>query len=294
MDLINTPIAINELTDNLFIEKKIKVYMIRLDEIHPVVSGNKIFKLHYFLEACETLPNPEIITYGGRYSNHLLASAYAASRYHIPITGMVKGEIKEWTPTLLKCREYGMQIQFVSNAEYRKNTGKEIIRDNRIIIPEGGYHPLGARGASLIMEKLTHLRPTDIICATGTATTIAGLMQRSKEGQKIISVPAVKNFTDSADRLRFLEVKNTKRVEVWQEFHFGGFARYNTTLIHFMNEFYKLHGIPLDFVYTAKMMFGVYEKIKSGFFPGGSIIACIHTGGLQGNVSIRDQLLFDV
>lgn len=290
---INRQIPFYELTDTLFRQNGLKVFIIRLDTIHTVVSGNKIFKLHYFIKECLEKGNTEIRTYGGAYSNHLIAAAFAAKEYKIPITGIVRGEIPSvFTDTLQKCIEYGMTLEFVSRNEYQ-SLKYEDSPDSRIsIIPEGGYHPLGALGASLIIEKLSPISPTHVVTAAGSATTTAGLLIGSDSSTSIISVAVLKNCTDMGKRMDYLSAgRFISRLCQW-DYPFGGFAKYSDELLLFMNSFYDKHGVPLDFVYTAKMMYGVLDKIKEGYFPEGSRIACLHTGGLQGNCSIQKHLIY--
>lgn len=142
------------------------------------------------------------------------------------------------------------------------------------------------------MDQLDLLQPDYIINSVGSATTLAGLLSKNSLA-RIIAVPALKNMTDIPERLTHLQIDNNP-YDVWSDYHFGGFGKYSPELISFMNEFYLQHHIPLDFVYTAKMMLAVMEKISENYFERGSTIVCLHTGGLQGNVSIMDQLIFDV
>ena len=289
---ITKQIPYNELNDILF-QQRVKVFIIRLDSIHPIVSGNKIFKLHYFIKECLKKENPSIITYGGAWSNHLIAAAYAAKEYHIPITGIVRGEAPSvLSETLQKCIEYGMQLQFVSRKDYRALRYEDSPDPAITIIPEGGYHPIGAAGASLIVDKISPISPTHIVTATGSATTTAGLLIGSDTNTSVVSVAVLKNYHDLHQRIHYLSAgKFIDRLQQW-DYHFGGFAKYTDELISFMNSFYEKYVIPLDFVYTAKMMYGVLDKIKEGYFPEGSVIACLHTGGLQGNISIQKHLVF--
>lgn len=281
-----------------FEEKKVQLTIARLDKLHPVVSGNKLFKLHYFLKEA-TASHKKILTFGGAYSNHLVATAYAANELGIPAIGLVRGEKPpEESHTLQLCRKYGMHLEFIPRTEY-KNIHEpyflnQIQNDHGecIIIPEGGYHPLGAKGASLIMERLHIKDPTHICVPVGTATTLAGLLSGAKEKQQIIGFPVLKNLTDIGSRISWLIGKNyLDKLKIIDEYHFGGYAKATNELISFMNVFYKDHQVPLDFVYTAKMMFGTMIKIGLRYFPEGSNIICLHTGGLQGNNSLQNDTL---
>ena len=292
MPQIDLTSPINRLSHSTFSEKEVSVFMIRLDQIHPHISGNKLYKLYYFLQQCLQMEKPSLVTFGGPYSNHLAACAFAAQLYHIAATGIVRGERPDIiSPTLQFCEQCGMQLQFVSRAVY-KDVRYSFNQTDSVVIPEGGYHTTGIKGASLIMDQIQHLKPSHIITPVGSATTMAGLLLKVSSS-KIIAVPALKKITDIPQRLAYLQVNNLPH-DIWNDFHFGGFGKHTPELISFMNEFYKEHNIPLDFVYTAKMMYGVMEKIQQDYFEKGSIIACIHTGGLQGNSSIQNQIIFDV
>jgi len=272
------------------IAQNLQLFVARLDKIHPTVSGNKLFKLHYFLEMAAA-KNKKIITYGGAWSNHLLATAYAANTYGLQSIGIVRGEQPATESlTLQGCQHYGMQLQFESRDFYKEHsnigTHHLIETTDSIIIPEGGFHSLGAKGARLIRDKM-NLVPTHVCVAVGTATTLAGLLLAAK-GEKVVAFPILKNMHDIYDRIAILtnNIPLQNLVVNNEEYHFGGYAKHSNKLFDFMNAFYLNHNIPLDFVYTAKMMYGVIDQLQKGFFPEGSKIICLHTGGLQGNRSL--------
>ena len=287
----------DELEDDLFIKNKLKVFIARLDKIHPIISGNKLFKLHYFIEAALKSSHKTIITYGGAFSNHLLASAYACKLYGIKCIGIVRGERPEnLSHTLIQCQEYGMELFFIPRDIYRNISQTEIpefllptVRE-AVVVAEGGYCPQGAIGASLIMDKIEKINATHICAAVGTATTISGLLMEAKPNQQIIGIPVIKNMKDINERV-FLLTGHRYEPTIFEDYSFGGYAKKTEELISFMNAFYTKHKIPTDFVYTAKMMYGVMDKIKKGFFPPLSRIVCLHTGGLQGNQSLAKDVL---
>ena len=297
IDLKN--IQSDELENIALTKKNIKVFVVRLDLLHPVVSGNKIFKLHYFLEAGMQAQHKTLLSFGGAFSNHLLATAFASKTNGLKSIGIVRGEKPEnLSLTLQQCQDFGMQLHFISRQEF-KNAGDEDFVNrlkakfgNCIVIPEGGYHPMGAMGASLIPGLLKNKETTHICTATGTATTLAGLLLSAREYQQVIAVPVLKNMTDIEDRVyQLTHVKKYNNLQILDGYHFGGYAKKNGELINFMNEFYKQYCIPTDFVYTGKLMFAVQDKINAGFFPPGSRIICLHTGGLQGNRSLAPGTL---
>lgn len=291
-------IAIDVLKSGMLEDKRLTLQIARLDEIHPVVSGNKLFKLHYFLaEALKT--KQTVVTFGGAYSNHLAATAFACQQAGLESFGIVRGEASPaLSPTLQECRRNGMQLIFVSREQYSAISHKTDLINfpglpaNPLVIPEGGYHPMGARGAALIMDKLSKTKADFIVAAVGTATTIAGLLQETSPVQQIIAVPVLKNLADIHQRVAYLNNdRHYTNLEVWGDYHFGGYAKKSPQLISFMNDIYKDYVLPTDFVYTAKMLFAVMDKIKNNFFPAGSSILCLHTGGLQGNRSLPQGTL---
>lgn len=282
-----------QLVSPVFSDRKIKLSVARLDKLHPEVSGNKLFKLQYFLQEAMSTSEKRIITFGGAYSNHLVATAYACSSLGIKCIGIVRGEERHSdSHTLQSCRDLGMELRFVSRSDYKKIATPDFIEELKItygmstIIPEGGYHSLGAKGASLIMQKLIGQDATHVCVPVGTATTLAGLLSGAN-CEQVIGVPVLKNMNDLTARIRELTgIDNPQRLEIFDEYHFGGYARVSPALIDFMNVFFAAYKIPLDFVYTAKMMFGIIDKVSDGYFAEGSHIICLHTGGLQGNKSL--------
>jgi len=287
--------VIEELHDDLFLQKQVKVAVLRLDKIHPLVSGNKIFKLQYFLQEALEYDHKTILSFGGAYSNHLAATAYACKSLQLKSIGIVRGEKPEnLSHTLQQCITDGMQLKFISREEYDKKETLNFIKSIKnefgdcIIIPEGGYHPLGAKGASLIMNLLKEKDFTHICTASGTATTLAGLLMAANPGQAIISIPVLKGITDTAERIKYLTGKQavTENLKILPNYHFGGYAKKNDQLIEFMNQCWLQHQLPLDYVYTAKMFYAVVDSVKNNYFEKGSEIICLHTGGLQGNKSL--------
>ncbi len=291
-------IAIDELSSGFLQEKQVTLLVARLDNIHPVVSGNKLFKLHYFLEEAGRNKRP-IVTFGGAYSNHLAATAFACREAGLKCAGVVRGEKPgRLSPTLEHCIANGMELHFVSRQHYTEISGSDRLPAfaglpaDAVVVPEGGYHPTGAKGASLIMDTVNRANADVVITAVGTATTFAGLLQKIMPGQRIIGVPVLKNLDDLEQRMQYLNgEKAYTKFETWNEYHFGGYAKKTPGLTSFMNATYRNYGIPTDFVYTAKMLFGVMDKIKNNYFRAGARILCVHTGGLQGNSSLAPGTL---
>ena len=281
--------------NELLKERDISLTIARLDQLHPHVSGNKLFKLCYFAEACLQTSHKTLLTFGGAYSNHLVATAFFCRQSGIRSIGIVRGERPAiLSHTLEQCISFGMELHFISREMYRNIdgniTGLKTQFGEFTLVPEGGYDAAGAEGASLICQLLDDEKATHICTAAGTATTVAGLMKGTKNAA-VIAIPAIKNMTDIPERIKFLTDSNTALPVVFGEYHFGGYAKYDQALIRFMNDFYSRYNVPLDFVYTAKMMYAVTDKIKKGYFGNGSRIVCLHTGGLQGNASLPEGSL---
>ncbi len=286
---------IEELHDDLFLQKQVSVSVLRLDKIHPLVSGNKIFKLHYFLQQVIASAHKTILTFGGAYSNHLAATAFACKSFSLKSIGIVRGERpKQLSATLLQCIADGMQLKFVSRQEYNRKEHDDFIADLKaefgecIIVPEGGYHPLGAKGAALIFDLIKDKDFTHIALASGTAATLAGLLIAAKPEQIIISIPVLKGIIDNKEKIKQLTSMpdEPENLEILDGYHFGGYAKKDNELIEFMNQCWLRYRLPLDFVYTGKMFYAIMDSIKTGKFSPGSKILCVHTGGLQGNKSL--------
>ncbi|MFT3981022.1 MAG: pyridoxal-phosphate dependent enzyme [Ferruginibacter sp.] len=269
-------------------KKNITLHIARFDLLHPVVSGNKFYKLYYFLEKAVTLPTTHLQTYGGAYSNHLVATAYAAQAAGISCTGIVRGERPaSLSAALLDCESYGIELSYISREQYASECLHYEAGDQLLSIPEGGYHPLGAKGAALMYDDAALQEATHICLAAGTATTLAGLLQKAKPEQDMIAVPVLKGFHDMQERLAFLNGKpDYPNLHIWNDYHFGGYAKKDNRLLEFMNHLYETYELPTDMVYTSKLLYAVFDQLNRNYFPPGSRIICLHTGGLQGNRSL--------
>ncbi len=295
-DVQNLEVIISDIYDDIWLKKNISLSLLRLDLIHPVISGNKFFKLYYFLKKAIEL-NLKIITFGGAYSNHLAAAAAACNLYNLQSVGIVRGEESPaLSPTLLYCLQQNMHLEFISRTNYRQKDEDKFQKSlqsrygDHILIPEGGFSAEGVNGAAEIYRFISNSY-THICCSAGTVTTLAGLIQAASHSQQVIGFSALKN-PDFKERLTCL-LNNTlpENYGFIDKYHFGGYAKKTNELIDFMNIFYQDHSIPLDFVYTGKMMYGVTDMIKQNYFAKNSRIICVHTGGLQGNTSLKPGAL---
>lgn len=295
-------VVTEDLQDDLFAQKGISVSVLRLDKIHPLVSGNKLFKLHYFLQDALLAMHKPVITFGGAYSNHLAATAFACKWLQLKSVGIVRGEQPAvLSSTLRQCMRDGMQLKFVSRQAYAlKSTAKFLTAIETEfgachIIPEGGYHHLGAKGAAHIMDLVPANVYSHICLPVGTATTLAGIMLAAAQGQKVIGTEILKGITDNKERIMELSAIKPDfcQLQLLKDYHFGGYAKKTPHLIKFINSCWLHYNLPLDFVYTAKMLYSVFDCIKKDNFEKGSKILCLHTGGLQGNKSLPlNTLLF--
>jgi 1-aminocyclopropane-1-carboxylate deaminase len=282
-----------------FRANELQVDVLRLDKIHPEVSGNKWFKLKYYLEKARVENKQKLISFGGAYSNHLLAVAVAAKMNGFSSQGFVRGEESVFiSHTMSVAKEYGMQLEFLSRTTYneKKNSllsGELDAGPDEVQIPEGGAGPEGLRGAEEILSLFPRYRYSHICTAMGTGTTLAGLANSIDPHQKIIGVSVLKGTKDFGPMdISWLRNKRTlENVQLIHSDHFGGYAKYTVPLLEFMNETFLSSGIPTDFVYTGKLFYSVVRMAAAKMFPPGSRILVLHTGGLQGNRSLAPGML---
>jgi 1-aminocyclopropane-1-carboxylate deaminase len=269
--------------------------------IHPFVSGNKFRKLKYNLEEAKKLGFSTLLTFGGAYSNHIAATAYAGKQAGLNTIGVIRGEelvdkIEE-NPTLRFAKKNGMAFHFVSREEYRTKGEHEFL--NRLqnqfgefyMLPEGGTNALAVKGCEEILKKEDSIYDF-ICCAVGTGGTISGIINSSQSHQKVLGFPALKGDFIRNDIRKFAQQKNW---DIITDYHFGGYGKINADLISFINRFKAKYGIPLDPIYTGKMMYGIFDLMAKDFFPKESKILAIHTGGLQGiegmNIRLKQKNL---
>lgn len=290
-------IATQSIRKPLHTTMDINVEVLRLDLIHPVISGNKWFKLKYHIQAALLENKKGIVTFGGAYSNHLAATAVVCSEKNLSSAGIIRGEQTfPENESIRIMREAGMHLIYISRDQYKNK--KLVINDflasnpGFYYVPEGGQSAEGIKGAGEILlnagKDYSH-----IICSTGTGTTLAGLINSSSDQQEVIGISAIKiPDTDSNELTTFLKSNTSKNnYTIFYDYHFGGYARKTDELIAFMNSFYVEENIPTDFVYTGKMIYAVYDLIQKRYFPGGSKLLMIHTGGLLGNKSLLSGML---
>jgi 1-aminocyclopropane-1-carboxylate deaminase len=287
-------ITVDHVTIPLFTQKKIELSVLRIDQLHEIVSGNKWFKLRYYISEAVEQQKKQIVTFGGAYSNHIVATAAACRINRLASTGIIRGEESiSLSPTLLQAKELGMQLVFISREEYAaKKLPTQLNNEDNYIINEGGYGRNGAKGAADIIDYFTPADYSHVCCAVGTGTMMAGLMN-ALSGQQVIGISTMKNNLGLEDAVRHLLHDPQQQVRIVHDYHFGGYAKHKPELFSFMNELYRTTGIPSDFVYTGKLFYAINDLAAKDFFPPGSKLLLIHSGGLQGNRSLsKDTLIF--
>ena len=260
----------------------------RLDLIHPQISGNKFFKLKYNLLAAQQQGFSQVLTFGGAFSNHIAATAFAAQHFGFQSIGMIRGEelaSQQFNPTLQTAQDLGMQLHFLSRFEYRLRHQAEYLQQlqqqypQAFIIPEGGSNALAIQGTQEILSP-DDLENYDVICcAVGTGGTLAGIIESSSELQHVLGFSALKGDFLKHDIQQWTDKSNWSLTDAYC---CGGYAKITPKLLQFMQQFEQQHHIPLEQVYTAKMMMGILELIQYQHFPAHTRILAIHTGGLQG------------
>ena len=282
------PLSISTLSDKRLAEKNTHIDVLRLDLWHPEISGNKWFKLKYNLEQAQKEKKKNLLSFGGAYSNHLHALAFAGKEFSFNTVGIIRGE-EVMNDTLSDCKKWGMELHFIPRNEYKDKYNSQFLEKiqsqfpHHYLIPEGGNNALGLQGCKEILKNIDISTYQFIACAVGTSTTFTGLIESAYPQHHLIGFSALKNGFYLNDEIK----KNTNKLnwELNHDYHFGGFAKSNVSLLEWMKHFKKLHGIELDFIYTAKMMYGLFDMIHKDEFKNGRLLA-IHTGGLQGNRSL--------
>lgn len=272
--------------------------MLRLDALHPVVSGNKWYKLRLNLAYAQEHGRKTIVTFGGAWSNHLVATAYAAKHFNLQSVAIVRGRQDELTLTLQQCRDNGMELIFVTREDYSQRHQPEWAEqlvshfDEIYIIPEGGANERGRAGAGLI-TRFIGSSYTHIALAVGTGTTMAGLRNKLNADQFMLGFVPMKQ---THEQHHYIEAHtDVDKAGTWSlipDDFFGGFGKWNEPLLQFMNEFYADNHIPLDVVYTSKMMYNLQQLLNDNYFSTHHRILCIHSGGLQGNSSVQQYLKY--
>lgn len=260
----------------------------REDLIHPFISGNKYRKLKYNILDAKQKGLDTILTFGGAYSNHIAATAYAGNLFGIKTIGVIRGEelSQNWmlNPTLSQAHRHGMDFKFISREAYRRKTETSFLEllekelGPYYLIPEGGTNLLAVKGCEEILTPED--KDFNVLCSSvGTGGTLAGIINSSLHYQRIIGFPSLKGDFLKKDIRNFTAKENW---EINTNYHFGGYAKVSEALIGFINYFKDKTNIPTDPIYTGKLLYGILDLVKNDYFKPGTKILAIHSGGLQG------------
>ena len=271
----------------------------RIDLIHPLVNGNKWYKLKYNIERALASEHKTLLTFGGAWSNHIHATAAAGKLAGLKTIGIIRGE-ESATPsaTLQFAKEQGMQLEFVSRLDYEERATEEFkawLHDRFgafHLVPEGGSNYYGVNGCMEILsdDEVQHFNYA--ACACGTGATLAGMLLSAKSNLQFIGFSALKGGEFLTDEVikhieyflmdRTLAEEYREQFTIDTRFHFGGYGKWNEELVSFIRTMEKEHSLPLDQVYTGKALYGVLKRVESGEIAAGSKVLFVHTGGLQG------------
>lgn len=308
----STPLT--KIRDPLILPFGVKLYVKRLDLNHPHISGNKWYKLKYNVSEMKSQGKETLLTFGGAFSNHIAATAAAGKELGFKTIGVIRGDEHEGqgstgakrNRTLEFAESCGMQLHFVSRTDYRNKSADEFITQLKeqlgdfYLVPEGGSNLAGVKGCTEIAGEIE--APFDYICtACGTGATLAGLVLSLKQKQQAIGFSTlkggefldgeVKNYIEAwhLENGSPIDANETYNWRITQDYHFGRYAKVTKELEQFIAEFESVNHIPLDHVYTGKMMFGLYDMIRTGYFVPGEVVVALHTGGLQGVRSAKNN-----
>ncbi|PIB36345.1 hypothetical protein BFP72_13545 [Reichenbachiella sp. 5M10] len=292
----SNPTPLVKIEDDLLEQKNIQLYIKREDLIDTEISGNKWRKLKYNLIQAKEQGQEIVLTFGGAYSNHIAATAAAAKRFGFQAIGVIRGEElnESSNPTLQKAHADGMQLLFVSRADYMFRTSPHWLNMHKqeysaFIIPEGGSNHLAIQGVKEILHEI-EIDFDYVTCPVGTGGTLAGLASGLHSHQKALGFAALTG-EDYLEKLvgQLLPPEFHSRQAIIHDYDFGGYAKHTPQLIAFIQDFYDRHGIPLDPIYTGKMMYGVFDQIEKGKIESGKTIVAIHTGGIQGIAGFNEK-----
>ena len=291
---------LQKLHDPLLEERGITLWIKREDLLHPHISGNKWRKLKYNLQAAQEQQKCTLLTFGGAYSNHIAATAAAGKAYGFKTIGIIRGEEHlPLNPTLNFATSCGMELHYISREKYRQKGEYAFLKElaeqfnDPYIIPEGGTNSLAVKGCAELVQDI-NINYDYICCASGTGGTIAGIIAGLAGEKQVLGFPALKGGEFLQQEIEELVYNYSgQKYSNWQlvtDYHFGGYAKVKPELVAFIQQFQEQHQIPLEPIYTGKMMYGLYDLIKQDYFEKGSTIVAVHTGGLQGNAGFRERL----
>ena len=283
------PSLLTKIDVPLCAHKAIELWLKRDDQLHPVISGNKWRKLKFSLDHALYSGTDTIISMGGMYSNHLHALAYACKALGLKAIAYIRGEAPALlTPTLVDLTAWGMELRFISRTEYRQLRHYKGCLDlpglkpQQYWLPEGGAQALALNGVAELVAEIDVAY--DYLCVPcGTGATLAGLIAATPNHVSLLGFAALKNAGFLNTDVSSLLAQDKSNWQINLDYHFGGFASTTPELLSFISAFETQTGIPLEPVYTGKMMYALYDLISKAYFSAGQRIIAVHTGGLQGD-----------
>lgn len=299
--LFNKPIFFEEIPyQKIQLTQESSLTVKRFDCMHPLVNGNKWFKLKYNLEEMQRRGKDTLVTFGGAYSNHIHATAAAAAHFGIKAVGIIRGEEpRTYSPTLQFAKDQGMQLHFMSRTDYSERYSEEMKMwvhqqwSNAYLVPEGGANYLGVNGAMEMVSDEDLVNFNTFLVAAGTGTTAAGILLKTKPHHRVEVYAALKGVAYMEHEIKkaltyFLSDEDAAqelldRCEIFDDSLFGGYGKFNQTLIDFIKEQQTNFNLPLDVVYTGKLAYQYFQQKEK---PNEGSVLMIHTGGLQGNPAI--------
>lgn len=278
-------------------EQQIHLFIKRDDLVHPSIQGNKWRKLRPLLESFHFHSSARgIITFGGPFSNHLQAVAQAGALYGIKTVGILRGIAADLSnPTLREASAAGMKLFPIPKKDYDAKLESSLVQEigrsypDYLILPEGGATPEAVISCAEISREVLEQvgdctdKPLFISVPAGTGTTAAGIFRGLPAPYKVLVFPAASYGVSSDTILGYLgKEEDLSRIQFFTEYIMGKFAAPDPRIMDFAHWFAQRYQIQLDPIYTARMMFGLFDLLQQGFFPKGSVIVAVHTGGLQG------------
>lgn len=296
--------ALQSISHPLFTEHQLTVQIKRDDLIHNIISGNKWRKLKYNLRHAKSIGAKGIITFGGCFSNHIHACAFACSEHKLPVIGIIRGEeSNQHNYTLAWAAHWNMQLKFVDRKTYRMRGNNDYLQQLQLeypehyIIPEGGSNSLALHGVSEVIEELNEQCDFDtLITPVGSGGTLAGLIMGDKSNHNLLGIAVLKQQDYLEQEVLSLLPKQYKNSNNWRiahEFHRGGYAKFSPNDAEIIRTFGNIVGIDFEPVYSGKMILALLELVKSGYFPAQHRIVLLHTGGLQGLAGMYERKLLN-
>ncbi|ROS01314.1 1-aminocyclopropane-1-carboxylate deaminase [Sinobacterium caligoides] len=304
LEAMFSPTPVVPLSAALFDDKGVRVSVKRLDLLDAEISGNKWYKLKHNLAAAQRQGAQCIVSFGGAYSNHIHALASAGRRLGVQTVGIIRGEAPPTlNPTLADAEAWGMQLQFISRSDYRRKAEPDFLADlqqrysHSYVVPEGGANALGIQGCGDIMREIEgQVDDCDVVMVpVGTGGTMTGMSAAVTSKARVLGIAVVNAYAGLyADIERGLAQAAEPPLAGWQlldGFHGGGYAKVDEPLARFLREFEQAHGIAIEPVYSGKMFKALFTLIENDFFPRGSHIVAVHSGGMQGLRGMRKKLM---